>query len=212
MTGPALTTPAQERALDAAVELVARWGVAKTTLGDVAKTAGMSRATLYRTFPGGKDELFGLLGQREVARFLAVATDAVDAAPDLPTALADALHAAAVHLAGHGAIRFVLDHEPELAVPVLGFGAMDRLLRLVSRALAPHLVRFYAAGEADGAAAGVDAVGGPSWAAEWCARLFLSGLVNPTPSWDLADRAVCARLVDRYLAPALSPAPLETLR
>lgn len=194
MTGPALASPAQERALDAAVELVARWGVAKTTLGDVAKTAGMSRATLYRAFPGGKDELFALLAQREVARFLAVVADACDAAPDLPTALTDALHGAAVHLAGHGAIRFVLDHEPELAVPVLGFGAMDHLLRLVSRATAPHLVRF----EADG---------DPSWAAEWCARLFLSALVNPTPSWDLADRDVCARLVDRYLAPALSPAP-----
>jgi AcrR family transcriptional regulator len=185
----ALTTPTQERALDAAVELVARWGVAKTTLGDVAKTAGMSRATLYRAFPGGKDELFGLLAQREVSRFLAVATDACDAAPDLPTALTDALHAASTHLAGHGAIRFVLDHEPELAVPVLGFGEMDRLLKLVSRAVAPHLVRHTSE---------------PSWAAEWCARLFLSALVNPTPAWDLTDRDVCARLVDRYLAPALA--------
>ena len=191
-----VTTPAQERAIDAAVSLVARWGVAKTTLGDVAKTAGMSRATLYRTFPGGKDELFTLLARREVARFLAVATDAVDAAPDLATALIDALHGASTHLAGHGAIRFVLDHEPELAVPVLGFGEMDRLLRLVSRAVAPHLVRL--------------AADDPSWAAEWCARLFLSALVNPTPEWDLGDRAVCARLVDRYLVPALTPAPTPT--
>ncbi|HEX7131927.1 MAG TPA: helix-turn-helix domain-containing protein [Iamia sp.] len=201
MTGTVVvTTPAQERALDAAVELVARWGVAKTTLGDVARAAGMSRATLYRTFPGGKDELFGLLARREVARFLAVATDACDAAPDLATALTDSLHAASTHLAGHGAIRFVLDHEPELAVPVLGFGAMDRLLRLVSRAVAPHLVRFGADGHPDS----------PSWAAEWCARLFLSALVNPTPSWDLTDRAVCARLVDRYLVPALTCTAMET--
>jgi hypothetical protein len=43
------------------------------------------------------------------------------------------------------------------------------------------------------------------WAAEWCARLFLSALVNPSPAWDLTDPAVCARLVERYLAPALSP-------
>lgn len=190
----AVTTPAQERGLDAALVLVARWGVAKTTLGDVAREAGMGRATLYRTFPGGKEQLFGLLAQREVARFLAVVADAADAAPDLPTALADGLHAAAVHLDGHDAIRFVLTHEPELAVPVLGFGAMDRLLHLVSRAAAPHLVRFFPAAEADRA----------SWAAEWCARLFLSALVNPTPSWDLTDRAVCGHLVDRYVAPAFS--------
>lgn len=185
-----VTTTGRERALDAAVDLVARWGVAKTTLGDVAKAAGMGRATLYRTFPGGKDELFTLLAQREVARFVAVATDAVDAAPDLATALTDGLHAAAAHLAAHGAIRFVLDHEPELAVPVLGFGEMDRLLHLVSRAVAPHLVRLTAE---------------PSWAAEWCARLFLSALVNPTPAWDLTDRAVCAHLVQTYLVPALTP-------
>ena len=184
-----VATSARERALDAAVELVGRWGVAKTTLADVAKAAGMGRATLYRTFPGGKDELFALLAQREVARFLAVATDAVDAARDLPSALAGGLHAAALHLAGHDAIAFVLAHEPELAVPVLGFGEMDRLLVLVGRALAPHLARF---------------TDEPTWAAEWCARVFLSALVNPAPSWDLTDRAVCARLVERYLAPALT--------
>lgn len=195
-----LTTPAQERGLDAALALVARWGVTKTTLGDVAREAGVARATLYRAFPGGKDELFRLLAQREVARFLAVVADAVDVAPDLPTALADGIHAAAVHLDGHGAIQFVLTHEPELAVPVLGFGEMDRLLRLVSRAAAPHLVRFFPAAEADRA----------SWAAEWCARLFLSALVNPTPAWNLTDRAVCARLVDSFLAPAFSTSAVPT--
>ena len=208
MAQPAVvTTPTQERALDAAVELVARWGVTKTTLGDVARTAGMSRATLYRAFPGGKDELFSLLGQREVAAFLGVVAGALDAADDLPTALVDGLHAAAVHLAGHDAIRFVLAHEPELAVPVLGFAEMDRLLRLVQRAASPHLVRFLAPAEA-------------AWAAEWLARMFLSALVNPTPAFDLADPVVCDRLVRRYVVPAFAsrsaapatvPAALTTL-
>lgn len=192
-----VTTSAQERALDATTALVARWGVAKTTLGDVAREAGMSRATLYRTFPGGKDELFALLAQREVARFLAVVAEACDAAPDLATALVDALHAAALHLRDHAAIGYVLAHEPEVAVPVLGFGEMDRLLRVVRRATAPHLVRFLPERPEDA-----------GWAAEWCARLFLSHLVNPTPAWDLTDRAVGARLVGRYLAPALSPSSL----
>jgi AcrR family transcriptional regulator len=192
-----VTTPAQERALDAVLELVARWGVAKTTLGDVARTAGMSRATLYRTFPGGKDELFALLAQREVARFLDVVGRAVDDAPDAATALVDALHAAAVHLEGHAAIRAVLDHEPELAVPVLGFGEMDRLLRLARRAVAPHLVRLLPPHEA-------------GWAAEWLCRLFLSALVNPTPAFALADRDVCDGLVRRYVVPAFVLTPLPT--
>ncbi|HYI60734.1 MAG TPA: TetR/AcrR family transcriptional regulator [Acidimicrobiales bacterium] len=189
-----VTTPTQERALDSALDLVARWGVAKTTLGDVARATGVSRATLYRTFPGGKDELFALLAQREVARFLDVVGRALDSSPDTTAALVDGLHAAAVHLEGHAAIRYVLAHEPELAVPVLGFGEMDRLLRLVRRAVAPHLVDRL----------GPEAAG---WTAEWLARVFLSALVNPTPTFALADRAVCDRLVRRYVAPAVVPAP-----
>lgn len=192
-----VTTPAQERALDAALELVARWGVAKTTLGDVARAAGMSRATLYRAVPGGKDQLFALLAQREVARFLGVVVAALDAAPDATTALADGLHAAAVHLEGHAAARYVLTHEPELTVPVLGFGEMDRLLRLVRRAVAPHLVDRI----------GPDAAG---WAAEWLCRVFLTALVNPTSAFDLADRAVCHRLVRRYVAPAVVPGAIPS--
>ncbi len=194
-----VTSSTQERALDATVALVARWGVAKTTLGDVAREAGTSRATLYRAFPGGKDELFDRLARREIGRFLAVVADACDAAADLPSALADALHAAAVHLRDHVAIGFVLAHEPEVAVPVLGFGAMDELLCVVRRATATHLVRFLPERPEDA-----------GWAAEWCARLFLSHLVNPTPEWDLTDAAVCARLVDRYLAPAFAPSTSPT--
>lgn len=190
-----VTTPAQERALDAAVELVARWGLTKTTLGDVARTAGMGRATLYRAFPGGRDQLVDMVGQREVAGFLQVVADAFDGAPDLPSALADGLHAAATHLQGHAAARFVLEHEPELAIPVLGFAQMDRFLSVTRLVLGPHLVAYLDPEHADRA----------GWAVEWIARMFLSGLVTTTPAFDLTDLDVCHRLVDHYVAPALVP-------
>ena len=200
---PAVTTPTQERALDAALELVGRWGLTKTTLADVARTAGMGRATLYRAFPGGRDELVVLLGQREVACFLDVVARAVDAAPDLTAALADGLHAAVAHLEHHQAARFVLEHEPELAVPVLGFTEMERLLTVARRALAPHVVAHLPADQAERA----------GWAVEWIARMFLSSLVTTTPEFDLSDRATCHRLVSRYLTPALAPvAPIPTVR
>ncbi|NKY52367.1 TetR/AcrR family transcriptional regulator [Nocardia vermiculata] len=41
---------AAERILDAAAELFAERGVAETQMGDIAKAAGCSRATLYRYF------------------------------------------------------------------------------------------------------------------------------------------------------------------
>ena len=47
----------RQRIVDATYACVARRGVAKTTIEDVARQAGMSRATVYRVFPGGRDEL-----------------------------------------------------------------------------------------------------------------------------------------------------------
>lgn len=49
--------PARDRVVAAAEHCFARYGVAKTTVEDVAAAAGTSRATVYRIFPGGRDEI-----------------------------------------------------------------------------------------------------------------------------------------------------------
>lgn len=59
-----------ERIVDAAEECFARFGVAKTTVEDVAQAAGMSRATLYRNFAGGREELILAVFLRDVNRIL----------------------------------------------------------------------------------------------------------------------------------------------
>jgi AcrR family transcriptional regulator len=48
---------ARQRVVDAAEQCFAQYGVAKTTVEDVARLAGISRATIYRHFPGGRDEI-----------------------------------------------------------------------------------------------------------------------------------------------------------
>ena len=45
----------EQRMVAAAIRCVSRWGLAKTSLDDIAREAGASRATAYRVFPGGKD-------------------------------------------------------------------------------------------------------------------------------------------------------------
>ena len=45
----------EERICDAALTCVARWGLTKTTLEDVARQAGCGRATIYRHFPTRAD-------------------------------------------------------------------------------------------------------------------------------------------------------------
>ncbi len=60
-----VTAPsAEDRVLDAARRCVDRWGLSKLTIDDVAAEAGVSRATLYRLFPGGKDVMFDALRRR----------------------------------------------------------------------------------------------------------------------------------------------------
>ena len=46
-----------DRALDAATEVFCRYGFQRTTMGDIAKQAGMSRPALYLLFPD-KDAIF----------------------------------------------------------------------------------------------------------------------------------------------------------
>src|SRR5258706_649074 len=55
----------QDRVLDGALACVARVGLAKTTLDDVAREAGCARATVYRCFPN-KQQLLSALVAREV--------------------------------------------------------------------------------------------------------------------------------------------------
>ncbi len=59
----------RERLLQATYDCVARWGLAKTTVEDAAREAGVSRATVYRYFPGGRDELLSAVVGWEFARF-----------------------------------------------------------------------------------------------------------------------------------------------
>ena len=59
----------ERRVLDATKVCCERWGLAKVTVDDVAAEARVSRATLYRLFPGGKDVLFEALRLRELEDF-----------------------------------------------------------------------------------------------------------------------------------------------
>ena len=75
--------PVEQRVLDAAKTCSERWGMAKVTIDDIAGEAGVSRATLYRLFPGGKDVLFEALRVRELELYFARLAEQLDGAIDL---------------------------------------------------------------------------------------------------------------------------------
>src|SRR5947208_16148247 len=58
--GCAPAVSARQRILDAALDEVGRRGLAELSMDELAATAGVSRATVYRLFPG-RASLFGAL-------------------------------------------------------------------------------------------------------------------------------------------------------
>src|SRR5271156_5700395 len=73
----------RDRVLAATYRCVARFGLAKTTIEDVVKESGISRATIYRQFPGGRDELLLETVGWELANYFNRLADQVRDAPTL---------------------------------------------------------------------------------------------------------------------------------
>ena len=66
---PARQLERAHRILDAAAELVLRWGYGKTTIEDVAKHSGVAKGTIYLHWRT-RDDLFAALLRRERVRML----------------------------------------------------------------------------------------------------------------------------------------------
>ena len=116
-TGP---DPAlRERLLEAAYDCVARYGLAKTTVEDVVKQSGVSRATVYRVFPGGKDELLRAAVGWEMGRFFGRLAEAVAGAADFASLVESGLVFAHDAVRRHEVLQKVLVAEPERLLPLL---------------------------------------------------------------------------------------------
>jgi len=184
--------PVAERIADAALTCVARWGITKTTLEDVAREAGIGRATIYRAFQGGKGEVLRAVLAREADRFTAGIDDAIRAAGDeLEDVVVAGVVAAARQLEGHAALQYLLAHEPDVVLPHVAFDRLGRLFDVVARFADPHLARFLP--EADQRAR----------AAEWLARVVLTYVFNPADGVALSDPVAARRLVRTFVLPGL---------
>src|ERR1700690_1877077 len=107
----------RDRLLAATYRCVSRFGLGKTTIEDVAKESGLSRATIYRQFPGGRDELLlGTVGW-ELANYFPSLADHVRDAPDLSQLLEQGLAYAHRSVSEHVVLTKILDTEPERLPP-----------------------------------------------------------------------------------------------
>lgn len=175
----------------ATLACIERHGVSKTTLDDIAREAGCSRATLYRYF-GGRSELVAAAVQAEADRVVAIVRAAADATDTLEDAVVAVLLTAGIEIGEHPALRFVADFEPEILLPHLTFGGGDRFLAAASAALAPSLERFL--------------LNRAERSAEWIARVGLTLWLSSTRPFLLTDREGVREYVREFVLPAINPA------
>jgi AcrR family transcriptional regulator len=184
---------AQEtRVVEAALRCIGRWGTAKTTIDDIAREAGCSRATIYRIFAGGKEAVFGAVARAEVARFFAGLADRIEPAETLEDVLVASISEAGQRIRDHAALQYLLAYEPETIVPHLAFSKAEEVLGFASAFAAPYLEHWLE--PADALRAG-----------EWAARIVLSYAICPTTEVDLADERSVRRLVTTFVLPGLGP-------
>ncbi|MFZ9629553.1 MAG: TetR/AcrR family transcriptional regulator [Ilumatobacteraceae bacterium] len=183
---------AEARILDAARSLGERWGFGKVTVDDIAVEAGVSRATLYRLFPGGRDVLFDALRVRHLEEFFSRLSDELEGLDTLDDFLVGAVVAATIELRDDRHLAAMLATEPGAALGQLTVDGLPRIIRMATAFLAPLVERFLP--RADGARL-VDVV----------ARLVISYFLAPSDHIDLADPESARAFLTSSVLPALVP-------
>ena len=184
---------AETRVLDAAQRCCDRWGIAKVTIDDIATDAGVSRATIYRMFPGGKDVLFEALRVRELEEFFAVLQARIVGADSLEELLVRTVVGATLELRADDHLALMLASEPGTMLGQLTVEGLPRIIRFATALLAP-LVEPYV--ERDRARALIDVL----------ARLVISYFLAPSDTVDLGDPESARAFLDPLLAPYLESA------
>jgi len=176
-----------DRLLAATYGCVERFGLGKTTIDDIAKESGVSRATIYRQFPGGRDELLLETVGWEIANYFNRLADQVRDAPTLAELLRGGLSFAHRSISEHVLLRKILQTEPERLLPLLTTESA-KTLPFIADFLLPYLRREAENGRLR---PGVDI----DRASEYLARSILS-LIGAPGRWNLDDPDQVADLVD----------------
>ena len=187
----------EQRVLDAAKACSERWGFAKVTIDDIAAAADVSRATLYRMFPGGKDVLFDALRVRELEEFFDRLNTRLDDADGLEDLLVRTVVAATDELRHDDHLALMLASAPGETLSQLTVDGLPRIIRMASLLLAPMVETYL---DRDRAARLV----------ELLARLVISYFLAPSEHVDLGEPDSARTFIRSHILPAFEPITTDT--
>lgn len=185
----------ESRVLDATKACCERWGIEKVTIDDIAAEAGVSRATLYRMFPGGKDVLFDALRVRELEDFFTRLTQQLAGADDLEEILVRTVVFATHDLRADEHLALMLASEPGAALSQLTVQGLPRIIRMASLFIVP-LVEPFLGRNVSGKLVDV------------LARLVISYFLAPSEHVDLGDEVSARQFIRTHVLPTFSTLPV----
>ena len=184
--------PQRERLLDAAESCLQQYGLGKTTVEDVARAAGLSRATVYRVV-GSRDALVLAVAAREAERCAADAIDHLQQFDDVGSWVVEGVLFCLREVPKRPVLA-QLGAPQDLATASRLVLSSERLLAIGSDILRPMFERA----RRDGLVAAdveLDAF------IEWVLRILMSFLAVPGP--EDRDEEALRRLLRTMLLPAI---------
>ncbi|MBJ7328623.1 MAG: TetR/AcrR family transcriptional regulator [Solirubrobacteraceae bacterium] len=178
------TDPYAERVLDATYELVNRYGVRRTSMADVVRASGVSKATLFRRFPS-KAELLNAIMVREVTRFLAQLQERVASLEDPVERLVETVVFFVEVAPEHELLRALIETDPETTLPLLTVDSAP-ILAFGQEYMRAELTRVQESGR--------ELTASPEICAELLTRISHSFLVQPASRFPLDDADAIRKL------------------
>jgi AcrR family transcriptional regulator len=176
------------RIMAAAMAACEELGLRRVTMEDVARRAGLGRATLYRHF-ASKDALVQAVILAEASAFFAALDAAVAECAGEEDRLTEGFAFALEYVRHHALLAKLLRTEPETLLPYLVGGG--QLIAVATEAVAERIHGAPAPGAGD------------RETAELLVRLVLSLALTPQSGLGAEDREGAIALARRHLVPSL---------
>ncbi len=166
----------ETRVLDATKLAIEKWGVTRFTVADVCDLSDVSRATIYRMFPGGKEVLLEALHVRSLGEFFTTLLDRAEGAKSLEDLLVRSIVSASSQLRDDTHLAMMLATEPGTTLMQFTIDGLSRIVRVAADYLAPLVAEFLPKREADALV-------------EVLARLVISYFLTPSQHFDFTNEA-----------------------
>ncbi len=183
---PTLLTHVETRVLDATKLAIEKWGVSRFTVADVCDLADVSRATVYRMFPGGKEVLLEALHVRSLDEFFSTLLARAEGAKSLEDLLVRCIVSATTELRNDQHLAMMLATEPGTTLMQFTIDGLSRIVRVAASYLAPLVADFLPKREANALV-------------EVLARLVISYFLTPSDRYDFANQASVAKFLNTHI-------------